>query len=188
MTHAELHRLQQLQTWLSESAFHADLLAVVATLLLPDCYIGAGFVRNLVWDKRHNYRAHTPLNDIDVIYFDQAESDPHAYLGYEAQLRALRPHISWQVRNQALMHHRNGDRPYKNTLDAMSFWPECETAVAARLLPNQQYEVISAFGLASVFDLFISANPLRDPAISAQRARDKHWLTHWPKLTIRHPN
>lgn len=176
---------QQLITWLKDSAFHTDLLTVVARLSLPDCYIAAGFVRNLVWDKRHGLAAMTPLNDVDVVYFDDTESDFNAYLDYEAQLRAICPHISWQVRNQALMHHRNGDRPYHHTLDAMSFWPEYETAVAARISAHHQYEVIAAFGFASLFDLSITPNPERHPSISAKRIHDKDWLTRWPKLTVK---
>lgn len=34
-------------------------------LKLPQCYIAAGFVRNLVWDHLHQKSCPTPLNDID---------------------------------------------------------------------------------------------------------------------------
>jgi hypothetical protein len=99
-------------------------LEYVSKLGLPQCYIAAGFVRNLVWDALHGFDAATPLNDVDVIYFALDESDPKAYLQYESQLNQLMPEINWQVRNQALMHTRNGDLPYTSSLDAMSYWPE----------------------------------------------------------------
>ena len=45
------------------------LLQAVRALQLPDCFIAAGFVRNMVWDALHDYPL-TPLNDVDVIYYD----------------------------------------------------------------------------------------------------------------------
>jgi hypothetical protein len=63
-----------------------DALESVFLLNLPQCYLAAGFVRNLVWDYLHNKDSSTPLNDFDVIYFDPNEDDDLAYLKYEAKL------------------------------------------------------------------------------------------------------
>lgn len=106
---------------LTEDPLRIQALESVRSLALPDCYIAAGFVRNLVWD--HLYQKHnpTPLNDLDVVYFDPNELEEQTYLKYEAQLNALMPELNWQVRNQANMHLRNGDKPYQSTLDAMSY-------------------------------------------------------------------
>ena len=50
------------------------LLRAVEELRLPDCWIGAGFVRNAVWDALHG---RTPdcglLNDVDVVFLDRAD-------------------------------------------------------------------------------------------------------------------
>ena len=46
-----------------------DCLHALRTLDLPQGYIGAGFVRNAIWDELHEKVKPTPLNDIDVIYF-----------------------------------------------------------------------------------------------------------------------
>ncbi len=43
-------------------------LECVNSLRLPQCYIAAGFVRNLVWDSLHKKQIPTALNDVDVIY------------------------------------------------------------------------------------------------------------------------
>ena len=37
--------------------------------------IGAGFVRNPVWDHLHNYENETPSTDIDIAYFDPVNKD-----------------------------------------------------------------------------------------------------------------
>lgn len=159
-------------------------LECVASLNLPQCYIAAGFVRNLVWDSLHNKQIPTSLNDVDVIYYDTNESNETAHLEYESRLSALMPGLNWQVRNQAKMHLRNGDKPYLNLIDAMSYWPEKETAVAIRQLGNNDYECVSAFGFDSLFDLKLSHNPKRTKAIFEHRVKSKQWLAHWSQLVI----
>jgi hypothetical protein len=113
-------------------------LKSVASLSLPQCYIAAGFIRNLVWDSLHGKQTPTPLNDVDVIYYDASESNENENLEFEARLLTLMPELNWQVRNQAKMHLRNNDKPYLNSVDAMSYWPEKETAMAIRKLENSK--------------------------------------------------
>ncbi|PLR59007.1 nucleotidyltransferase family protein, partial [Vibrio parahaemolyticus] len=134
---------------IKQDPLRVEALKVVSQLALPQCYIAAGFVRNLVWDSLHTFEVCTPLNDVDVIYFDPNEPKPDSYLLYEAQLKSCMPQLNWQVRNQALMHIRNGDSPYASSLDAMSYYPEKETAIAIRQTAQDKYECIAAFGFKS---------------------------------------
>lgn len=159
-------------------------LDCVAQLGLPQCFIAAGFVRNLVWDSLHNFEKSTVLNDVDVIYFDLNELNPESYLLYEAQLNSCMPELNWQVRNQALMHERNDDVPYTSSLDAMSYWPEKETAIAIRKIGQNQYECISSFGFESLFNYSITHNPKRSLEIFEKRVRQKGWLVRWSSLKI----
>jgi hypothetical protein len=159
-------------------------LECAAALGLSQCYLAAGFVRNMVWDHLHQKTKPTYLNDVDVIYFDANESNVNAYLAFEAQLSALMPELNWQVRNQARMNARNGDEPYVSSVDAMSYWPEKETAVGIRKLGNQGYECVSAFGLDSLFELKLSHNPKRSKALFEYRVDSKAWLVCWPNLTL----
>ncbi|WP_052319138.1 nucleotidyltransferase family protein [Vibrio sinaloensis] len=159
------------------------ILRLVSSFNLPQGYIAAGLVRNLVWDTLHHHTNSTPLNDIDVIYFDSENRDTARDLAIEAQLSEQMPELNWQVRNQARMHERNGDKPYLDVVDAMSYWPEKETAVAAKINPNGMVECISAFGYESLFALHITHNPKRDISSFDQRVTSKNWLTLWPKLT-----
>jgi hypothetical protein len=82
------------------------------------------------------------------------------------------------------MHIRNNDKPYQSSLDAMSYWPEKETAIAVKQNLDGDIECISAFGLESLFDFKITQNPNRSRDVFDQRVQSKNWLTHWPKLTI----
>ncbi|PML51396.1 nitrate reductase [Vibrio lentus] len=173
-------------TLIKQDPLRMKVLDCVAQLNLPQCYVSAGFVRNLVWDYLHNYASPTPLNDIDVIYFDPIDTSYESDVRYEAQLKQRLPELNWQVRNQAYMHIRNGDEPYQSSLDAMSYWPEKETAVAVKQSLNGDIECIASFDLESLFDLQITPNPTRSRDIFDQRVQSKNWLAQWPKLTISH--
>ncbi|EGQ8038247.1 nucleotidyltransferase family protein [Vibrio parahaemolyticus] len=169
---------------IKQDPIRVEALNCVSELGLPQCYIAAGFVRNLVWDALHDFKVITPLNDVDVIYFDPAESNPNAYLAYESQLRDRMPQLRWQVRNQAKMHKRNGDNPYKSSVGAMSYWPEKETAVAIRQIGLNQYECVAAFGFESLFSYWVTYNPKRLRETFVNRVNSKGWLVRWPALRI----
>ncbi|MDC0611011.1 nucleotidyltransferase family protein [Vibrio sp.] len=167
---------------IQNDTFRTTVLKLVYELNIPQSYVAAGFVRNLVWDHLHNKETSTPLNDVDVIYFDAADLSIESEQLYEHRLRDKLP-LNWQVRNQARMHLVNKDRPYIDILDAMAFWPEKETAVAVRKTCDG-YECISAFGYESLFALHISHNPLRSTELFEKRVILKGWLQNWPLLTV----
>ncbi|WP_418642187.1 nucleotidyltransferase family protein [Vibrio chaetopteri] len=176
--------MQQILDLIKQDPIRLSVLEQVRRLDLPQCYVAAGFLRNLVWDHLHNKPVATLLNDIDVIYFDERESNPNAYLDYQHQLSTAMPQLEWQVRNQALMHQRNGDGPYTSTLHAMSFWPEKETAVGIRKLAENEFECIAAFGFETLLFGQITHNPKRDRSIFLQRVEEKQWLTKWSQLKV----
>jgi hypothetical protein len=138
----------------------------------------------MVWDELHSFVSPTTLNDVDVIYYDPSESNPNAYLLYEAELKHKMPSLNWQVRNQAVMHERNGDKPYQSSLDAMSYWPEKETAVAIRRVANGEYESIAAFGFESLMQGKVTYNRKRARDVFDSRIESKGWLVRWPRLEV----
>ena len=157
-------------------------LSVASTLQLPDWCIAAGFVRNLAWDYSHGKTA-TPLNDLDLIYFDPTDISSDRDRRYEQQLR-LKADLPWSVKNQARMHLRNADPPYQSSIDAMSYWPECETAVGARIVEGN-IELLAPFGIERLFQYTITLNPKRPkPQQFFARIERKHWLQIWPQLGV----
>ncbi len=169
---------------IKQDQFRLFALECVYSLNLPQGYLAAGFVRNLVWDHLHCKQASTALNDLDVIYFDPNENDANAFLEHEARLNAMAPEFNWQVRNQARMHERNNDKPYVSAIDAMSYWPEKETAIAIRKLDDGNYECVSAFGFESLFCLQVTYNPKRQLNVFNNRVKSKNWLVQWPQLRV----
>jgi uncharacterized protein len=160
------------------------LLQLVQDLRLPDCWIGAGFVRSAVWDHLHGKPPTLPAGDVDVVWFDPARATPDGDRRIEVRLAAAAPEIDWSVTNQARMHARNGDAPYASTGDALRHWPETATAVAVRLT-DHGVDVLAPFGLDDLFALIVRPTPAfatdKLPVVQA-RMREKRWLERWPLL------
>lgn len=166
-----------------------EALRAAAALDLPDLWIAAGFVRNLVWDRLHGYPAMTPLNDVDVIYYDTANTGKAAEKALEERLRAALPGIPWSVKNQARMHIKNGDPPYSSIEDALANWCETPTAVGARLDVGGELGLVAPLGVDDLTSGICRPTPLtlRKPGkLEEYRARvsSKKWAEIWPKLTI----
>lgn len=152
-------------------------LDIVARLSLPDCWIGAGLVRNAVG---HDAWASAPYDDVDVVYFDPA--DPRA-AAIEAGLRAAHPQTRWDVKNQTRMHRQNGDAPYLNTRDAIPRWPETATAVRRSA---GGFELIAPHGTGDLLDLIACPTPafVSRADIVARRIAEKSWQSRWPRLRV----
>lgn len=161
------------------------MLRAVARLGLRDCWIGAGFVRNLVWDRLHGYAEATPLNDIDVLYFDPSDRSRASEQLLEARLRRAMPREPWSVRNQARMHRRNKDAPYRCACHALSFWAETPTAVAVGLRGGR-LDLIAPFGTADLMGLTVRPTPRFRHKMAVYRARvaGKDWPALWPNLKV----
>lgn len=171
-------------TWLKEDALRMSALKQAAKLKLPDWCLAAGFVRNLAWDKQHGYESASPLNDIDLIYFNAGDVSEATDRAFEREL-LNNSDLPWSVKNQARMHIRNNDQPYLSTSDAMSYWCEVETAVGARLNVHGDVECVAPFGLERLFTDTITLN-IKRPKIEdfTKRVNGKNWLTLWPKLKV----
>ena len=168
---------------------HADLHALllhVESLGLPDCWIGAGFIRNTVWDVLHEREIDVSrLNDVDVIFFDASDTRRERESDLEDRLREAAPGTIWSVKNQARMHRRNGDAPYRDTFEAVAHWAETATAIAARSLRGT-IEVMAPHGVKDLLNLIVRPAPAfeRKIAVYRERVMSKHWSARWPKLTM----
>jgi len=178
----------QLRAWLAADPWRLICLEAVAALDLPECWIGAGFLRNLVWDRRHGFAQPTPLADVDVLTFEPG-TGPERETQIEAGLAEQLPDVPWSVKNQARMHARNGDAPYRDTEDALRHWLETPTAVAARLAAGGAVEILAPFGLTDLFALTVRPTPharSRPGRLKAYRLRiaAKAWPTIWSNVRV----
>lgn len=166
-------------------------LGALRSLALPDAWIGAGFVRNRVWDTLIGRNTRTDQDDIDVVYYDATDPDGDREQEIEARLLALVPGVIWQPRNQRRMHlYRNkGDRPYRDTEDSLRYWLETPTAVAARLTGAGRIELLAPYGLDDLLNLTCRPTPagLRRASDYRDRLANKGWRARWPEASFLEP-
>ena len=159
------------------------VLSVVRDLNLKDGWIGSGFVRNKVWNELHDLPP-SFTTDIDVIYFDIENAEPHFDAELEQKLLEKHPHLQWSIKNQARMHIRNGHSPYISTEDAISYWPETATAIAVRLNSENQLEYLAPYGLEDLFNLVVAPTLKTNAATYNSRLKEKAWQQKWRDLKV----
>jgi hypothetical protein len=165
--------------------FMMNVLRAVRSLSLPDWWIGAGFVRNKVWDILSG-DTKTPPGDIDVVYFDASDLSEETEKRYQQHLEEIFPTGKWSVTNQARMHEENGDDPYTSSLDAIAHWPETATAIAVTL--NNENRVIfqAPCGSKDLLAMIIRPTPCfaKKEEVFLKRVEKKAWDKKWSKVQI----
>jgi hypothetical protein len=157
----------------------------------PDWWVGAGVIRNLVWDHLHGYQSPTPLADVDVIFFDATDLSPARDQAVQDQLIKRLPGVNWEATNQAAVHLWYEDLfgfpvpPFHSSEEAVATWPETATSVALRLLPNDEVQIAAPCGLADLFGLVLRRNPTRVTREQfQQRLQRKQISQKWPRVQV----
>lgn len=162
-----------------------EVLRAAQSVGLPDWMIGAGFIRNKVWDHLHGYAERTPLADIDLIYFDPSDLDEKREKEYDARLVEIID-APWSTKNQARMHSVNNNQPYSSSEEALAHWIETPTCTAVKLLEDGTLRLIAPHGIEDLVSLVVRPSPLSgDSSIYAERIARKKWEEKWPRLHIR---
>jgi hypothetical protein len=182
MNESEIIALIRQDEWMME------ILRAARGLNLPDWMIGAGFVRNKIWDNLHGYPERTPLTDIDLIFFDPKDVSWDREIKLEAQAKTLID-APWSIKNQARMHLNNNDAPYESSTDALSRWVETPTCVAITLDGSGHVSLIAPFGIDDLINLRVAPNPKfpAPPQDYIARHTKKNWQKIWPRLAILPP-
>ncbi|QGN37893.1 nucleotidyltransferase family protein [Klebsiella oxytoca] len=176
-----------LQKILSDDPLRMNVLYAVRRLKLNDGWVGAGFVRNAVWDNLHGYGQNPVSGDVDVVWFDRECCDQEYDSYLEKKLSQQLPGVEWSVKNQARMHLRNGDSPYHSTENALLYWPETATAIGVRLGHDDGMEIIAPYGLDDLFELRLRPTPIFEHKkldTFKRRITDKRWLERYPGLRL----
>lgn len=186
---ASLHR--QLALFALETPWFMQALVAVRELGLPAWCIGAGAVRNLVWDRLQGHATPSSLADIDVAHFDADDLSPRRDAELQARLFRRLPQVPWEVTNQAAVHQwfeghfGHPVAPLQSLEAAVASWPEYATAVGVRLTDEGSIEVIAPHGLEDLFALRVRRNPAR-VSLDTYRARvaQKNYTARWPSVQI----
>ncbi|HET7302442.1 MAG TPA: nucleotidyltransferase family protein [Candidatus Saccharimonadales bacterium] len=162
------------------------VLRAAQTLALPDWWIGAGFLRNKVWDALEG-NASQPSKDVDLVYFNAQDVAPETDWHYDEQLKTQFPFAEWEVRNQARMHYVNDFAPYTSTADGISHWVETATCVAVRLNMQNELEFLFCYGTKDLLGLVARPTEYFVGDMSTlfyERVSKKRWQERWPHLRV----
>jgi len=172
------------------SAWFMRALQGVAQLDLQHWCIGAGAVRNMVWDYLHGYETPSALSDIDVAYFDATVPQNYDELLQEKLIRNC-PEFPWEVTNQAHVHQWYAAyygytvEPLRTLEDAVASWPEYCVSVGITFNSAHEIGVIAPHGLDDLFSMTVRRNPTRVSIESyQQRVLQKQYTLRWPRAQI----
>jgi uncharacterized protein len=165
-------------------------LSAVAASGLPDAWIGAGVVRDVVWGQLYGEFRPDSVRDVDVAYFDPADLSGERDAKAQETL-AILADLPWEATNQAAVHtwyHRYFGgapvEPFGCVHDAIATWPETATCVAVRRRSGA-IEMCAPHGLADLLGGVWRVNPVRvTPAISRARLARQRAAARWPGVTV----
>ncbi len=157
----------------------------------PDWLMGAGLVRDLVWNHLHGFHEEAPKKDVDLVFFDPTACGGEREQSVLDALGDLEPDIPWDVTNQASVHLWYEEafgvavEPLVSSADGVGTWPETATSVAMRLLEDETIEVVAPCGLEDLFGLICRRNPRRVTVEEyRRRITSKRIMERWPGVRV----
>ncbi len=183
-----INNKKDLITFIEQSDFMMSVLKTAKSANLPNWFIGAGFIRDTVWDIQHNFEPQYLYKDIDLAYFDKNNcSEKNDEILSKKLKKKL--DLNWEIVNQAYAHKYNNVPPYNSAEDGLAHWVETATCVAAALDENDNVVLLAPWGIDDLLKLKLIIAPCHQnnkyyENIFNKRIEDKKWLERWPKLKI----
>jgi uncharacterized protein len=180
MNEKDIVQMVKNDTWMM------SVLGEAEKLKLPDWSIGAGFLRNKVWDYLHGIKRDVgDTHDIDLVYFDAVHVDEEGDQKLSERMKGVLG-LDWEIVNQAYTHTwHNRDAPYKDTAEGISEWVETATCVGVTLVHGEP-KILAPHGIDDLVALIVRPTPSQKGDLSNfyKRIESKKWLEKWPKLKV----
>ena len=176
------------------------VLGAVREAALPDAWVGAGVLRDLVWGARFGGGFDpAAVRDVDVAFFDAGDLSGDRDRQATAELGLRHPDVPWEATNQASVHlwypgHFGEDpvEPLHSTADGVATWPETATAVAVRLGAGSGsgsgLEICAPYGLDDLLGGVWRRNPQRVSVAQSRARLARHDpRRRWPGVEVVEP-
>ena len=189
-------RMAQISALIARDDWFMRALRCVRAESVPDAWIGAGALRDLVWGELYGSGFKpADVRDVDVAFFDPNQLSRAYDDQVTGRLGARCPGVPWQARNQAAVHtwyarKFGGDPPAPLSCieDAIGTWPETATAVAVRLGDGEAIEICAPLGLSDLLDGVWRRNPRRVSMNESLARLARHQPgERWPGVTVIRP-
>lgn len=179
-TEENIRQLIESDDWMMQVLHSAEILN------LPDWWIGAGFLRNKVWNAIEGDDLPSS-SDVDLVYFNSRDIKPETDWLYDEKMKQDYPIADWQVRNQARMHVVDDFEPYSSTVDGISNWVETATCTAVKI-ENGNLKFLFCHGIDDLVNLVARPIPRFQTIelidIFKGRVENKGWQKKWPHLKV----
>ncbi len=180
---------EELKNIVSQQPWLMNALRAVREQNLPDWFIGAGAIRNTVWNSLHGFPSHKNQNDMDVVYFDSLDATAETDEQIKQNLLKKIPSIKWEVINQVrarTFDYGPNIRTYHSTCSSIAYWTETATCVGIRLEKDNTLAICAPHGLEDLFNLIVRPPqpPWQNIPSYEKRMHKKNWKNIWPKLKI----
>jgi uncharacterized protein len=160
----------------------------------PQWLVGAGAIRDAVWDALHGRLPTAVPRDVDLLFFDPTDLTAARDEAVEAALRRHAPELPWESKNQAAVHLWYAARfgiavpPFASCAEAIASFPETATCVGVQLLEDDDILVVAPHGLDDLLEGVCRHNPTRVSAsFYAARQAAKGWPARWPRVRYLDP-
>ena len=176
MTEKDILNLIKSDPWMMDAIGKAEKLN------LKNWIIGAGFVRNKVWDYLHNITS--KKTDVDLVYYDINGNNEREDEILTDKLKT-ETGINWEIVNEYYAHVWNNFKPFKSTEDAISTW--CETATGVGVtIKDGALKLVMPHGINDLVNLILRPSPafMNNIGFVKERIKNKKWLETWPKLKL----
>ena len=180
---ADVERLVRSDKWMMK------VLSAAEELNLPDWWIGAGFLRNKIWDAIEGNEG-CEKTDVDLVYFDPIDLAPESENAYDKLLARMFSEAKWETCNQARMHTFHNDEPYRSSAEAIARWVETATCIAVTK-KGTQLHFLWCHGMDDVVNMVarpIGHDEAKEPKLLEsfhKRVAEKHWRERWPHLVVK---
>lgn len=183
-----LNTKQDIADFIQHDDYMMQALKVAKTCNLPNWFIGAGFVRDTIWNIQHGITLDYKYKDLDLGYFDHTNMSEKSDIALSFSLKE-KFDVNWEIVNQAYAHKYNNVEPYKSATDGLAHWVKTATCVAATLDKNDNVKIIAPWGVDDLLNLKLRIAPCHTgnkfyETLFLERVKNKQWLERWPKLEL----
>lgn len=188
---AETELSAQTRRIIAASPLLSAVLAGLRDLELSQGCLVSGAIYNTIWNHLTGRDPLTGIKDVDLIYFDDTDlsyAAEDAVIKRAAEKFAQLP-VPVEVRNQARVHlwfEKKFGQPYpklQSALQSLEFYASRTHAVAAWLEKDGAIGLHAPFGLADIYALRVTPNPVLDNRKAHEEKAARAQAT-WPQIAI----